>query len=89
VNGRPVRGKGPYNPGVAEPTYAIRDLGAERVVDLEGTEYRTHCGERVVRMLIARKGPRRTPLYFAFKESRGRHFLERLFCSSTAGGTAR
>lgn len=64
---------------MAEPTYAIRDLGAERLVQVGGTEYRTYYSERVVRMLIERKGARRTPLYFAFKESRGRHFLERLF----------
>jgi SAM-dependent methyltransferase len=64
---------------VAEPRYAIRDLGAERVVEVGGAEYRTYYSERVVRMLIERKGARRTPLYFPFKESRGRHFLERLF----------
>ncbi|MGH7365475.1 MAG: hypothetical protein ACREK9_03620, partial [Candidatus Rokuibacteriota bacterium] len=64
---------------MAEPAYLIRDLGAERVVEVGGAEYRTYYSERVVRMLIERKGARRTPLYFAFKESRGRHFLERLF----------
>lgn len=64
---------------MADPAFAIRDLGAERVVLLNGIEYRTYYSERLVRMLIERKGPRRTPLYFAFKESRGRHFLERLF----------
>ncbi len=63
---------------MAEPQYAIRDLGGERVVEVGGATYRTYYSERVVRMLLARKGPRRTPLYFAFKESRGRHFLERL-----------
>jgi SAM-dependent methyltransferase len=73
---------------VAEPTYTIRDLGAERVVEVAGAEYRTYYSERVVRMLIERKGPRRTPLYFTFKERRGRHFLERLFRHLEARGKA-
>jgi SAM-dependent methyltransferase len=59
--------------------YDIRDLGGERVLSVGGAEYRTHYSERVIRMLIARKGIERAPLYFPFKETRGRHFLERLF----------
>jgi SAM-dependent methyltransferase len=74
---------------VAEPTYAIRDLGAERVVEVAGAEYRTYYSERIVRMLIERKGALRTPLYFTFKESRGRHFLERLLRHLDRRGPAR
>ena len=59
--------------------YAIRDLGAERVLTVDGREYSTYYSERVIRLLIERKGPRRAPLYFPFKATRGRHFLERLF----------
>jgi SAM-dependent methyltransferase len=64
---------------VAKPAYAIRDLGAERVVEVAGAEYRTYYSECVVRKLIDHKGPWRTRLYFTFTESLGRHFLERLF----------
>src|SRR5207244_4293899 len=41
--------------------------------------YSTRYSERVVRMLIDRKGVHRAPLYFDFKETRGRHFLGPLF----------
>jgi SAM-dependent methyltransferase len=75
-----------YNPGVGAASYLIRDLGQERVLSVDGTEYRTHYSERVIRMLIARKGIERAPLYFPFKETRGRHFLERLFRYLAARG---
>src|SRR5262245_40847824 len=39
-------------------------------------------------MLIERKGVDRTPLYFPFKETRGRYFLERLFAYQAARGAA-
>lgn len=61
-----------------EPAFTLRDLGRERVLVCGGREHRTYYSERVVRLLIARKGLHRAPLYFAFKESRGRHFLEPL-----------
>lgn len=64
---------------MAETGYALRDLGAELVLTVDGREYRTYYSDRVIRMLIARKGPRRAPLYFPFKETRGRHFLGPLF----------
>ncbi len=59
--------------------YAIVDLGERRVLTVDGREYATRYSERVIRMLIERKGPRRAPLYFDFKETRGRHFLGPLF----------
>ena len=63
---------------MSEP-YRIVDLGARRVLAVDGREYPTRYSERVVRMLVERKGARRAPLYFDFKETRGRHFLEPLF----------
>lgn len=71
---------------MAGADYAIRDLGTERGLTIKGAEYRTYYSERVVRMLIERKGLDRAPLYFPFKETRGRHFLERLFRYLTARG---
>ncbi len=59
--------------------YSIQDVGRERVLVVGEREYRTHYSERVIRLIIDRKGLERAPLYFAFKEDRGRHFLERLF----------
>ena len=59
--------------------FAIRDLGDERVLTVGGVEHRTRYSERLIRLLIERKGLARAPLYFPFKETRGRHFLERLF----------
>jgi len=59
--------------------FTLKDLGTERVLTIKGTEYRTYYSERLIRMLIERKGLERAPLYFPFKETRGRHFLERLF----------
>ena len=64
---------------MADADYRITDLGGERVLSVDGVEYRTRYSARLIRMLIERKGVRRAPLYFPFKETRGRHFLERLF----------
>jgi len=55
--------------------YRIVDLGERRVLAVDGREYPTHYSERVIRMLIERKGVRRAPLYFDFTETRGPHFL--------------
>jgi len=63
---------------MADGPYAIRDLGSERVLTVGGVEHRTHYSERLIRLLIERKGVARAPLYFPFKETRGRLFLERL-----------
>ena len=65
--------------GVTDADYAIRDLGGERVLSVRGVEYRTRYSERLIRLLIERKGIERAPLYFPFKETRGRHFLTPLF----------
>jgi SAM-dependent methyltransferase len=59
---------------MAEP-FRILDLGDRRVLETDGRQYPTRYSARVVRMLVERKGPRRAPLYFDFKETRGRHFL--------------
>ena len=63
---------------MAEP-FRILDLGDRRVLETEGRQYPTRYSARVIRMLVDRKGPRRAPLYFDFKETRGRHFLGPLF----------
>jgi len=62
-----------------EPSYHLMDLGDRRVLTLDGREYPTRYSERVVRMLIERKGVRRAPPYFSYKETRGPHFLGPLF----------
>src|SRR5712692_6529805 len=64
---------------MSEPSYRLDDVGDRRVLTVEGREYSTRYSERVVRMLIERKGVHRAPLYFDFKETRGRHFLGPLF----------
>ena len=63
---------------MSEP-YRIVDLGERRVLTVDGREYPTRYSERVIRMLIERKGARRAPLYFDFKETRGGRFLGPLF----------
>jgi SAM-dependent methyltransferase len=64
---------------VSDGAYRLEDRGDHRVLTVDGRPHRTHYSARVVDMLIARKGPRRAPLYFPFKETRGRYFLEPLF----------
>ena len=64
---------------MSESSYRLVDVGDRRVLTVEGREYSTRYSERVVRMLIERKGVHRAPLYFDFKETRGRHFLGPLF----------
>ena len=61
------------------PEYTIEDLGTERVLYVEGVAHRTRYSERVLRLLIERKGALRAPLYLPFKLTRGEHFLGRLF----------
>ena len=68
--------------------YTIEDRGSERVLRVGGREHPTYYTERLIRMLIERKGVERTPLYFPFKETRGRYFLERLFTYLAARGAA-
>jgi SAM-dependent methyltransferase len=62
-----------------EPEYRLVDLGDRRVLSVAGREHVTHYSERVVRLLIERKGAGRAPLYFPFKRTRGEHFLGPLF----------
>jgi SAM-dependent methyltransferase len=73
------------SPGSA-PDYTIEDLGTERVLRVDGVAHRTRYSERVLRMLIARKGVHRAPLYLPFKQTRGEHFLGRLFRYLAARG---
>jgi SAM-dependent methyltransferase len=64
---------------MSDATYRLEDLGDHRVLTVDGRPHRTHYSARVVAMLVARKGARRAPLYFPFKETRGRYFLDPLF----------
>ena len=64
---------------MSDVDYRLVDLGDRRVLTVDGRDHVTSYSERVVRMLIERKGPRRAPLYFPFKVTRGRHFLAPLF----------
>ncbi len=64
---------------MSDVDYRLVDLGDRRVLTVDGREHSTAYSDRVVRMLIERKGPRRAALYFPFKQTRGRHFLSPLF----------
>ena len=64
---------------MSEVDYHLVDLGDRRVLTVDGRQHVTTYSERVVRMLIERKGARRAALYLPFKQTRGRHFLSPLF----------
>jgi SAM-dependent methyltransferase len=66
--------------------FELEDDGRGRVLCIAGRRYRTYYSERLIRMLIQRKGLARAPLYFPFKETRGRFFLEPLFRYLAARG---
>ena len=66
--------------------FLLEDTGTERLLSIAGRQYHTHYSERLIRMLIARKGIARTPHYFTFKDTRGRLFLDPLFRYLTARG---
>jgi SAM-dependent methyltransferase len=60
--------------------WRIEDRGDHRVLWVgERPSIPTHYSERVIRMLIERKGVDRAPLYFPFKAERAPHFLGPLF----------
>ncbi len=63
---------------MSEVDYHLVDLGDRRVLTVDGRQHVTTYSERVVRMLIERKGARRAALYLPFKQTRGRHFLSPL-----------
>ena len=64
---------------MSEPAFELCDLGDRRVLTVDGRRHETRYSARVVRLLIERKGARRAPLYFPFKEERARLFLDPLF----------
>ena len=64
---------------MSEPHYRLVDQGDRRVLSVDGRDYVTGYSERVIRMLIERKGVRRTPPYFSYKAVRGPLFLGPLF----------
>ena len=70
-------------------TFRIEDRGDHRVLWVGGRpSMPTHYSERVIRMLIERKGADRAPLYFPFKAERAPHFLGPLFRYLRARGAA-
>jgi SAM-dependent methyltransferase len=64
---------------MSDPPYRLEDRGDRRVLTVDGREYATQYSARVVRLLIERKGARRAPLYFPFKEQRAGLYLDPLF----------
>ena len=62
-----------------EASFQLVDLGDRRILTVGGHEYTTRYSERLIRLLIERKGIGRTPPYLSYKETRGRHFLGPLF----------
>jgi SAM-dependent methyltransferase len=69
-------------------SFRLVDAGDRRILTVDGCDYETTYSARVVRMLVERKGPRRTPLYFTYKRARGDHFLGPLFRYLDACGPA-
>jgi SAM-dependent methyltransferase len=63
---------------MSEPSFHLVDLGDRRVLTVDGRAHETRYSARVVRLLVERKGARRAPLYFPFKEERARLFLDPL-----------
>ena len=62
--------------------FRIEDRGDRRVLWVgEPPSMPTHYSERVIRMLVERKGADRAPLYFPFKADARRTFWGR--CSAT------
>ena len=64
---------------MSEPPYRLEDLGERRVLTVGGRDYPTTYSARLIEMLVERKGAARAPQYFAYKETRGHHFLDPLF----------
>jgi SAM-dependent methyltransferase len=63
---------------MSEPSFHLADLGDRRVLTVDGRAHETRYSARVVRLLVERKGARRAPLYFPFKEERARLYLDPL-----------
>ena len=72
---------------MSSTSYELRNLGDRRVLRVGDREYVSLYSERVIRMLIERKGPARTPPYLTYKETRGPHFLGPLFRHLRARGS--
>ncbi len=81
--------RGTQSPRDVPGGYDLQDRGDRRVLTVDGRPHATTYSERVVRMLVERKGARRAALYFPFKETRGRHFLGPLLGHLRRIGAAR
>ena len=64
---------------MSDAPYRLTDRGDTRLLSVGSREYATRYSERVIRMLIARKGLGRTPPYLSYKETRGAHYLGPFF----------
>src|SRR2546425_11056132 len=60
---------------MSSPSYELWNLGDRRVLRAGDRENVTLYSERVIRMLIERKGTARTPPYLTYKETRRPHLL--------------
>mgnify|MGYP000477528121 CR=1 FL=1 len=58
--------------------YQIKDKGSRRVLVIGDKEYETDYSERIIKLIIERKGLERTPDYFTYRESR-EYILRPLF----------
>src|SRR2546425_9703059 len=72
---------------MSSPSYELWNLVDGGVLGVGDGEYVRLYSERVLRMLIERKGPARTPPYLTYKETRGPHFLGPLFRHLRARGS--
>jgi SAM-dependent methyltransferase len=63
---------------MSEPSVGLEDLGDRRVLTVDGRRYETRYSARVIRLLVERKGARRTPPYLTYRESRAPLFLDPL-----------
>jgi len=60
--------------------YKIKEQGNERILFVEGKEYRTYYSKKIIEAIIDRKGIDRAPQYFKHKKERIK-YLEPLFKS--------
>ena len=54
--------------------YEIKDIGDRRILIIENKEYETNYSQKVIELIIRRKGLARAPQYFKYKKERARFF---------------
>ena len=55
--------------------WTITDLGDERILAVDGVEYKTNYSQNIIERLINRKGAQRASLYLTFQDVRTHHLL--------------